>query len=447
MHQIARAAIGTIQPDADGQTIALAFLSCLRQRELQLQHFRSSACFSPLDSGRVATGRQSRHLDSWLMSPGICREVFVRGAGCADLTVVDGAFAAQHGKESGCGAHAGQADHSHRAMSRLDDLCQWLNLPRILALDVPALSRCLLPTRPNADGILLDRVPNRAEFCRLKTVLESVWGIPVVGALGEVPECRAALRRACCQGTNADAVVELGRQFAEYARVDALLRICKQAAPVEAEKVLFNPSPCWSGLRVAVAYDDAFNCYFADVLDLVESRGAEVVDFSLLKDERVPDAEIVFIGCGHPEHFAARLAANQCMLLSLREHVCEGGRLYAEGGGLAYLCQFLETPDGEQFRMCGMFPAAAFLNRAASAPEAVEASLAETCWLGQQGTRLRGYLNPVWDIRPLSQMAPRLIEKPRQHDLLQHRGAFGSRIHIDLALQPDGMRSLVQYQM
>ena len=73
-------------------------------------------------------------------------------------------------------------------------------------------------------------------------------------------------------------------------------------------------------------------------------RGAVVVDFSPLRDERLPEGtDIVYLGCGHPEVYAAELSANHCMKLSLRNHIRSGGRIYAEGGGLAYLCQQMET--------------------------------------------------------------------------------------------------------
>src|SRR5690606_21378146 len=93
-------------------------------------------------------------------------------------------------------------------------------------------------------------------------------------------------------------------------------------------------------LTVAVAYDEAFRCYFPDTLDLLEHLGATVVDFSPLRDEALPlGTDIVYFGCGHPERYAEALASNHCMMLAIREHVCAGRRIYAEGGGVAYLCQ------------------------------------------------------------------------------------------------------------
>src|SRR4029077_935542 len=102
-------------------------------------------------------------------------------------------------------------------------------------------------------------------------------------------------------------------------------------------------------VRVAVAYDEAFNCYFPDTLDMLELRGATVRVFSPLRDECLPaDTDIVYLGCGSTHEHAAALAGNHCMLLALKEHVCSGKRIYGEGGGLAYLCQHVELADGNR---------------------------------------------------------------------------------------------------
>ena len=87
------------------------------------------------------------------------------------------------------------------------------------------------------------------------------------------------------------------------------------------------------------------------------ARGT-LCDFSPLGDERLPDGtDIVYLGCGHPERFAQALSENQCLAAGLRQHVCIGQRLYAEGGGLAYLCEQIELADGRRFAMSGVLPA------------------------------------------------------------------------------------------
>ena len=111
---------------------------------------------------------------------------------------------------------------------------------------------------------------------------------------------------------------------------------------------------------IAIPFDEAFYRYFPDTLDLLEARGARVRHFSPLRDEALPvGTGHVFLGCGRPESFASRLAGNHCMLNALRKYIAAGGRVYAEGGGAAYLCQRVVLADGRDFPMVGALPTTA----------------------------------------------------------------------------------------
>ena len=197
-------------------------------------------------------------------------------------------------------------------------------------------------------------------------------------------------------------------------------------------------------MTVAVAFDSAFNCYFPDTLDLLEFRGAKIVDFSPLRDEVLPEADIVYLGCGHPELEAEALAANHCMLLALRNHVRGGRRVYAEGGGLAYLCEHMETPKGEFEPMLGVLPAIARLNRQRSPVRPVEAMLAKDNWLGRAGTSLRGYLNSNWLLEPTAPLGELLADPGREMDLVSQFQVVGSRMHLNFAAQPSVLDNFFQ---
>ena len=67
---------------------------------------------------------------------------------------------------------------------------------------------------------------------------------------------------------------------------------------------------------------------------------------------------------------------------------------------MAYLCQQMETREGDLKRMVGILPATARLNRVPACPLPVEVTLARTNWLGRAGARLRGYRNPTWRLEP-----------------------------------------------
>src|SRR5262249_52953928 len=101
--------------------------------------------------------------------------------------------------------------------------------------------------------------------------------------------------------------------------------------------------------RVAYAQDEAFGRYFPDTLETLEALGAELVEFSPLTDEALPErVDLVMIGCGYPDRHVEALAENHCLISALRSHVCRGQRIYSEGGGTAYLSRSILLPDGRR---------------------------------------------------------------------------------------------------
>ena len=197
-----------------------------------------------------------------------------------------------------------------------------------------------------------------------------------------------------------------------------------------------RPSP--RSLRVAVAYDDCFHCYFPDTLDALEFLGAQLCEFSPLVHEHLPDdTDIVYLGCGHPQDFARALAENECMRAALRAHVCSGRRVYAEGGGTAYLCQQLRLLDDSVIPMVGIFAAEARLNgRPLDRPMPVTLTCERANWMAGQGDTIRGYRNGAWQLVGSPGLARCFgSELPDPECVVRHH-CIGSTVHLNFAAQP-----------
>ncbi|HEV3025123.1 MAG TPA: hypothetical protein VGX76_21780, partial [Pirellulales bacterium] len=381
MLSLPRVAVGTIEGDgpfvrgdgaasdngsvgpANREHVSWAVMELLARQGCQVQHFHSRATFPPYHAALSITGLGSRHLDTWLMSKDVCRELFVHGTGTSNLALVEGSFEPQTWSTA-IGSKRGSPQ------GRLDKLCDWLDLPRLIVLDASRFVNCALPQRPDqVDGVFLDHVGRPADLYRLQATLEALWDVPVLGALtetpgGAIPSVRKALS-ALPRGSvpPRELLRPLGDELERFFRGEALFELAGRRGFPRVRPALFRaprtgaegPEP----ITVAVAFDKAFNCYFPDTLDLLEMLGAKVIDFSPLRDEVLPECDVVYLGCGHPERAAEALTGNHCMLLAMRNHVRSGGRVYAEGGGLAYLCEHLVTPDGRTVPMVGVLPAVA----------------------------------------------------------------------------------------
>ncbi|MCL4191118.1 MAG: hypothetical protein KJZ87_05190 [Thermoguttaceae bacterium] len=423
MTGLPRVAIGTIQPGYNAQPVVWALLEALRRNGIQVQSFLSRACFPDYDGAAAVTGLTPRHLDSWLMSPEMCSDAFRRGVEAADFAVVEGQFSpAVH-----CGIGGS-----------LETLCHWLDLPRLAVIDAAQLEPCRLPARPDVDGLLLDGVSGDAHRARLTTELETLWGIAVLGSLDRQPALRARLD-SLPKGSRPppDLCRRLGDDLLRHWRPIRLaeLACCRLPTSLSSKCRCRQPS---RPLTIAVAYDEVFHYYFPDTLDSLEARGASIVDFSPLRDEHLPPgADIVYFGCGHPELHAGALAENHCIKSAIRGHLRCGRRIYAEGGGLAYLCQELETPEGDQVRMVGLVPAKARLTAAPISPQPVEITVAQSTWLGERGTRLRGYHNSTWELEPHAPLVSLALEPEFRYDLVGSYQFVGSLFHFNFAAQPE----------
>jgi cobyrinic acid a,c-diamide synthase len=288
------------------------------------------------------------------------------------------------------------------------------------------------------DGLWLTGVPSRAQLAPARYRWETLWGVPVLGALSEAAPLDAIIQRLPLGARPSRELCRaLGDRLTLFHDVDRLLVMATRPMFEGGAPELFSAARRMAGLTVAVAYDEAFGCYFPDTLDLLELGGATLEDFSPLADEELPaDTNIVYLGCGNPQRVAERLAANPCMIAALRRYARQGGRIYAEGGGLAYLCQQLEFPDGRRVPMTGLIPAIARYEESPPAPTPAEVTLASDCWLGRAGRALRGYRNSRWRIEPIGPVETLAQEPASRFDLLRHREVIGSRIHLSLVAQP-----------
>src|SRR5262245_14675096 len=94
MPKLPRLMIASVSEHEEPSVCAVAIMAALRHRGYHVQHFRSLAAFTPIDYVTPVTGIASRHLDPWIMSGSLCRELFVKNAAHADLSIVEGNLSA-----------------------------------------------------------------------------------------------------------------------------------------------------------------------------------------------------------------------------------------------------------------------------------------------------------------------------------------------------------------
>ena len=143
--------------------------------------------------------------------------------------------------------------------------------------------------------------------------------------------------------------------------LDGLLALAETAAGLSGEEEPL-PAPHPRRPRIAVARDEAFCFYYADALALLERLGAELVWFSPLRDDALPEGTCgLYLGGGYPELHARRLSENRVLLREICGRVLHGLPTVAECGGFLYLQRFLADGDsGDDWSMTGVLSGRAY---------------------------------------------------------------------------------------
>jgi cobyrinic acid a,c-diamide synthase len=118
---------------------------------------------------------------------------------------------------------------------------------------------------------------------------------------------------------------------------------------------------------------------------------AELVSFSPLNDQVLPDVDMLYLGGGYPELYGERLAANVTMRTAIRKFAEESGTIYAECGGMMYLTQTIRDFSGTAHEMVGLFPAEAVMRQSDLTLGYRTMELSQDCILGASGAIARGH--------------------------------------------------------
>ena len=344
-------------------SITLALASLLRKRGI-VQTFKVGMDYIDPSYLAAVSGRPCRNLDNFVLGEGQIRSIFSYGCQGADIALVEGVRGLYEGAE------ALDDTGSTAAIAKI------LDLPVVLVVSAQSITRSAaaivkgfqaFDSDVRIAGVILNQVKGGSHREKASRAIEHYCGIPVIGAIPRMEEMQLAMRHLGLvpyrEGSVRDDFEKRIRTITEiigdHVDLNRLLALAKDFTPARKD-ILFEPTP-EPDLRIGVAFDEAFNFYYADLFDVLASRGATVVQFSPVH-ERLPDADGYIIGGGYPELFVPELEANDRMREAIREESRNGTPIYAECGGLMYLTDRMVLKEGWQGRktelsgaMCGVF--------------------------------------------------------------------------------------------
>lgn len=328
-------------------TITLGLLRALARRGLQAQPFKCGPDYLDPVHHQIAAGQVSINLDTFMASPGHVRQLYSRYSAAADVAVTE--------------AVMGLFDGADKMQGSSAEIAALLNLPVILVVDAQAMAysaAALIYGFKNfysgiqLKGVIFNHVNTGAHYRFLEDACQDA-GVEALGYLPYQADLHIPSRHlglSIAADPDLDARCDrIAAALSQTVQIDRLLEI--SLSPLAEEKASPAPArPTPTRPRIAVARDEAFSFTYAENLEVLSHLG-EVFFFSPLHDPVLPPCDLLYLAGGYPELFLAQLSQNRQMRTSIRTYCENGGKTYAECGGMMYLGQAIRDQQGQHYEM------------------------------------------------------------------------------------------------
>ena len=340
-------------------TVSLGLMKAFSLRGFKVQGFKAGPDYIDPSYYKLATGREGRNLDLWMLDEDTVLELFDRNSSGVDISIVEGAmglFDGAYPDDKGSSAHVAKV----------------LKAPVILVVDAGGSSTSIAATilgfklfdsGLRIEGVILNKVGGESHLNHLRKAIEERTGIKVLGGIPRVEDIALGERHLglipAVEGDRLSEKIErVSTLLEKHLDLGYILKIANSSPDIPVyEKRVFIGEKREKVVRVGVAIDRAFSFYYEDNLDILRFYGCEVVFFSPTEDERLPRGlDAIFIGGGFPEVYADTLEHNRGLREEIKAFSISGKPVYAECGGLMYLGKEIETVEGKRFAMVGAIP-------------------------------------------------------------------------------------------
>lgn len=344
-------------------TVTCGVLAALKKENIRMQAYKCGPDYIDPMFHRTVLGIDTGNLDTFFADADAIGRILARDTKDAELIVMEGVM----GYYDGVGGTT--------TMASSYELSKVTKTPIVLIVDAKGASVTLAATirgimeykkDSRIAGVILNRV-SPMFYSRIKHVIETECGIPVLGYLPEnasfaVPSRHLGLLQPDEMQKQRDWVETVAEAARKTIDIDGILEIAAQAETLQIQKATGDTEKCKfpAGYRIGVARDAAFSFYYRENLRMLEDMGATLVFFSPLADAHVPEVDALIFGGGYPELYAKQLYENQSMRVSVRQALESGMPCHAECGGFLYLGKSLADAEGNVYEMVGFLDGAGF---------------------------------------------------------------------------------------
>lgn len=353
-----------ISSNSGKTAVTCGLLSLLKRKGYDPCAFKCGPDYIDPMFHRSVLGISSNNLDVFLAGEDGVREIFARCSEGHGAAVCEGVMGFYDGVKRFDEVESGDFASAHHVADLLDIPAVLVVRPKGAALTLAAVIKGAAEFRAprRICGVIFNDC-SEAYYRMYGPQIEQESGVPVLGYVPHMEEANFESRHLGLMTAEeiddlAERIDRIGQKMEETIDLDRLFEAAG-AENVDAAGTCGHETTAdqKADVRIAVARDEAFNFIYAETLAALERAGAEIVFFSPVHDDSLPDdIEGLYLPGGYPELYGKQLSENTEMLESVRAAVQSGLPTVAECGGFLYLSASLEDADGKDWPMAGVLP-------------------------------------------------------------------------------------------
>lgn len=413
--KLPRLVIAGTHSGAGKTTVATGLMAALSAK-MRVQPFKVGPDYIDPAYHTFITERKSRNLDGWMLEEDIVRYLFRKNMQGAEIGIIEGVM----------GLYDGAEVSSQQGSTA--QIAKVLGAPVVLVVDGRAMAASAgamvlgyksFDPKLNLAGVIFNNVGGEGHYQILKEAVEKYTGIRVFGYLPKNKEVMLPSRHL--------GLVPSGEIASLREKLSQLAYLIEKTVEVEElVKLAQNwtqefPTPSYTlqgnreyPVKVAVAYDKAFNFYYWDNLELLEELGATLEFFSPLKDRKLPSGiDAIIWGGGFPEVFAQELEQNISLKMDIKKSLSQGMSYYAECGGLMYLTDSLQDFEGEKYKMVGWLQGNCCMTSRLQRFGYAQLTLQQDCIWGKAGDKIK--------VHEFHRSKTEAVDAPTAYSLIKQR--------------------------
>ena len=363
-------------------TVTIGLIKLLKEKGYSVQPFKVALDYIDPEYHSEVSLRYCRNLDGYLMSENQLKNVFINACNekdkqknTANIAIIEGVRGLYEGID-------GILDIGSTAQ-----ISKILNCPIIFVINTKSITKScsaiikgFMDIDPNINikGIILNNVKNKEHASKIIKSINYFVKIPIVGIIYRDKDIEFEMK---CFGLESiqkqnvnkkifdNKIKKLYNKFSQEINLQEILNISNKENTFHVDdnyKDVFcsnNLIHLNDKITIGIPYDEAFNHYYKDNINLFKIYGANIKRFSILHDEFPPkDIDAIYIGGGDIEPYLEELENNSSMKNMIKRYSLNGMPIYGESSGMNYLTKKIIV-DNNEYNMVNALPGTTILMR------------------------------------------------------------------------------------